>query len=428
MIFSSRARGLNKILELPGPRANFVDNPSGKAENDHLLVLPIEGNLLCPHCKAENSAEQKFCGQCGQPLQNPVLNAETLAALDARIQSVIDRRLQDSNTIEIKTAQAIVTRITDWAKLFALVTAVPLAILLATLGIWGVTSFLDFRHKVDNGRAQVEADIQNARDVIKNTRSDTDSLKNEVNAARAQLGALPSDVKTLQSKVARLEEKIGFVPSASLTPQLKAKLQAALEGFRNYCRSIGFRQQPGEVKLRLEENLEKDKFTAAYYDPGTSQMIVDAGRASDPSFALREYMHRTLYQKQGLEPTANHPAEWYAIESGLASYLPSSFQDSPHAAFYDLTQVVQLPEQRSDLGIAMGWGVQVWGSAFWEIRKAMGRDDCDKLLVRFWNSLDPDAKAPYTAYAVAQFLKLYADSGGKDQAGIRAIFARRGMV
>jgi outer membrane murein-binding lipoprotein Lpp len=386
-----------------------------------------EMSLLCPHCSSQNPPGQKFCGECGHSLQNPVPDSETLAAFDARIQAAIDRRLQDQSIVEIKTAQAIVTRVTDWAKLFALITAVPLAILLATLAIWGVTSFLDFRKKVDSGKEQITADIQSARDDIKKTHNDTESLKNEVNAARTELGALPNDVKTLQSKVSRLEEKIGFVPSASLTPQLKSKLQAALNGFQAYCRSVGFHPQPGEVRLRIEENLEKDKGTAAYYDSSNSQMIVDAARASDPSFALREYMHRTLYQKVGLTGTSNHSTDWYGIESGLASYLPASFQNTPQAAFYDLTQVVQLPAQRSDTGSMTELGVQVWGSAFWELRSTMGREACDKLLVRFWNSLDPDAKGPYSAYAVSQIMKLYADSGGKDTATVRAIFSRRGI-
>jgi hypothetical protein len=208
---------------------------------------------------------------------------------------------------------------------------------------------------------------------------------------------------------------------------LKSKLQAALAGFQAYCRSIGFHSQPGEVRLRIEENLEKDKGTAAYYDSVNSQMIVDAARASDPSFALREYMHRTLYQKEELATNVSHSSEWYAIESGLASYLPASFQNTAHAAFYDLTQVMQLPAQRSDMGAAMGWGVQVWGSAFWELRNTIGREACDKLLVRFWNSLDPETKGPFSAYAVSQLMKLYADSGGKDTATVKAIFSRRGI-
>jgi cell division protein FtsL len=194
--------------------------------------------VACLHCNSENPVGQKFCGECGQPIQESILNAGMVAAIDSRIRAEIDKQLQDQSTLEIKTAQAVVTRITDWGKLFALITAVPLAILLATLGIWGVTSFLDFRKKVDSGKAQIAEDIKNARDDIQNTRNDTIRLKADVDAAHAELGSLPSDVKSLQSKVATLDEKIGFVPTSGLTPQLKTKLKSALDGFQSYCRSI----------------------------------------------------------------------------------------------------------------------------------------------------------------------------------------------
>jgi hypothetical protein len=266
--------------------------------------------LACVHCNSENPAGQKFCGECGQPIQDSILNAQMVEAIDARIRAAIDKRLQDDTSLEIKTAQAVVTRITDWGKLFALVTAVPLTILLATLGIWGVTSFLDFRKKVDSGKAQIAEDIENARDDIKNTRSATVRLKAEVDAVRAELGSLPSDVKSLPSKVAKLEERIGFVPTPGLTPQLKTKLKSALEGFQNYCRSIGFHPKVGEVHVRIEQDLEKTQSTDAYYDPNKSEMIVDASRACDPSFALREYMHRTLYPKDLLNGSPTQSAEW----------------------------------------------------------------------------------------------------------------------
>jgi cell division protein FtsL len=357
-----------------------------------------------------------------------------VAAIDVRIRAAIDKQLQDQSTVEIKTAQAVVTRITDWGKLFALITAVPLTILLATLGIWGVTSFLDFRKKVDSGKAQIAEDIKNARDDIQNTRNDTVRLKAEVDAAHAELGSLPSDVKNLQSKVAKLEEKIGFVPSPGLTPQLKTKLKSALDGFQSYCRSIGFHPKAGEVHLRIEKDLEKKMSTDAYYDINKSEMIVDESKAGDPSFALREYMHRTLYPKDLLNaPLLNVPrahsasAEWYAIESGLASYFPASFLNTSHTGFSDLSQMEQLPAKRSDFGEAMGWGIRVWGSAFWELHNTIGQENCDKLLVRFWNSLDPNDKGPYTSYALSRLLDLYRDSGGKDSVTVKAIFSRRGV-
>ena len=61
----------------------------------------------------------------------------------------------------------------------------------ATLGIWGVSSFLDFRKKVDSGKAQIAEDIKNARDDTQNTRNDTIRLKADVDAAHAKIGVPP---------------------------------------------------------------------------------------------------------------------------------------------------------------------------------------------------------------------------------------------
>jgi hypothetical protein len=311
---------------------------------------------------------------------------------------------------------------------------VPLTILLATLGIWGVSSFLDFRKKVDTGKTQIAEDIKNAREDIQNTRDDTVRLRAEVVAAHEELGSLPGEVKTLQSKVSTLEEKIGFVPSPGLTPQLRVKLQSALEGFQSYCRSIGLHPKAGEVHLRIERDLEKHMHTDAYYDASKSEMIVDASKANDPSFALREYMHRTLYPGDFFAgPATNLPhvrsdsAEWVAIESGLASYLPASFLNTSHAAFDDLSQVEQIPSERSNIGMATVWGSRVWGSAFWELRRTIGQENCDKLLVRFWNSLEPNEKGSYTTYALSKLLKMYQDSGGRDSTAVKSIFSRRGI-
>jgi hypothetical protein len=119
-------------------------------------------------------------------------------------------------------------------------------------------------------------------------------------------------------------------------------------------------------------------------------------------------MHRTLYPKDlfnGPLPNAPpaHPpsAEWYAIESGLASYFPASFLNTSHTGFSDLSQLEQLPAKRSDLGEATGWGIRVWGSAFWELRNTIGQENCDKLLVRFSELNSVVSFQPFSAASIS---------------------------
>jgi hypothetical protein len=383
--------------------------------------------MTCPYCKSENISGHRFCGACGKPIDGPALDAALAEAIDARIHSVIDRKLQNQNLVEITTAQAVVTRITDWAKLFSLVTAVPLAILLASLAIWGVTSFLDFRKKVETGKAEISSDINDTRNELATTKKTTEELKTAVQAAKDELGSLPLDVKSLQSKVAKLEEKIGFVPTPELTPQLKTTLQSILVGFQGYCKTIGFRPKAGDVHVRIERDVEKTKGTAAYYDPRTSEMVVDAAHANDPTFALREYMHRTLLPEGKFTSNGGYPLELGPIESGLASYFPASFLNSSKSEFYDLSQLAKAPEIQV-MGETMG-GIRVWGSAFWELRTLMGKQACDTLLVRYWDSLDREHRGDnFGSYAVSSLLQLYRETGGKEVDSAREIFARRGLI
>jgi hypothetical protein len=71
--------------------------------------------MFCPACNSENPDAKKYCGDCGSLLQEDALNT----AIKKEVARELDARLKDQKVFEIETTQAIVSRVSDWAKLFA---------------------------------------------------------------------------------------------------------------------------------------------------------------------------------------------------------------------------------------------------------------------------------------------------------------------
>lgn len=376
--------------------------------------------MLCHWCKADVFTGAKFCSQCGR---RPILNIDPdlLEYLDETIREAVRARVTDQKVLEIETAQEITGRIVNWAKLFGLIVALPLALLTATLTIWGVTSFLDFRGKVNAGRAEISRNIETSKATIKKTTAEAGELGNELATTRAELGSLPNDVHALQSRVSQIEEHIGFVSSPALRPSLKANLEALLQQFQKYCRGIGLSIRPGTVKVHIYPTELPEHGKAAYYDPATSEIQVLSDFADDPSVVLREYMHRQL------SLVAVKSVDLRAVEAGLSCYYPASFRDVALCGGWDLNNMDSYEHHRSENPeLAVVWGVNVWGGLFWEMRKVLGHEKCDEVLVTFWDQvLSNKSKQEFPQYAATILLENVAKIAPTETARIRSMISAR---
>src|SRR2546423_1299158 len=110
-------------------------------------------SIACPSCTAQNPDDKKYCGDCGAPLhsQSPSFRDQ--------IQVVIKDQLKDQKVLEIETAQAIVARLLDWGKLFSIAVVIPLTILGAALGWFGVKTYSGFYTDVDKAKTDVIAEM-----------------------------------------------------------------------------------------------------------------------------------------------------------------------------------------------------------------------------------------------------------------------------
>jgi hypothetical protein len=307
------------------------------------------------------------------------------------VDNAVAAKLKDAKLLEVETTQAIVTRLTDWAKLFGFFLGIPLALLLGTLAILGIHTYTDFTGKVSEARKQ-------ALEPLAATSLEAKRIAEAYKNLGAQLRAtetLSSQVSALSNKVSQIEQVVRFRPSASLTPELKHNLGNLLRDYYGYLHSVGFSLAAEPPSLAIDPSAN----TNSYYEPSKNQITVSPDLASTMA-PLREYTHRVL---TALKPDGIQ-ADPTGIESGLADYFPSSFlKDSDFArdvwaVFKKVYPGMQLPSRdlnnrRSFTEIQPGRTEEhdagtVWGGAFWEMRQRIGQTTADHLLLVSWKNLD----------------------------------------
>ena len=57
--------------------------------------------------------------------------------------------MKDQRVVETETAEAVVAKVDDWAKLMGFFLGIPLATLAIGFGFWGVKTFSDFSNQVN---------------------------------------------------------------------------------------------------------------------------------------------------------------------------------------------------------------------------------------------------------------------------------------
>src|SRR5262249_41990668 len=97
------------------------------------------------------------------PAYAPEAVAPKSADLDLIVSNALAARLKDAKVVEIETAQAIAERFLAWAKSAAMLTAVPLALLVSVLGILGFSSWSDFTKRIDAANKDIAGKIEAAR-------------------------------------------------------------------------------------------------------------------------------------------------------------------------------------------------------------------------------------------------------------------------
>jgi len=226
-----------------------------------------------------------------------------------------------------------------------------------------------------------------------------------------------------------------FVPSSALTPELQRTLETSLQNFKAYLVKLGFGVPPETISVKISPGTMIDDQGVALWEPTTHSILVARAFASDQVSVLRQFAHELL------APSGTPSWDYYAIESGLASYFPCSFTDHPMVGdkASDAGKAILPPQdlrkrrkfaeiQLSKWDSVQNDGSEVWGGALWQMRELLGPEQADRLIANTWQSFS-SAKAANAYISFAK--KLLANSqpidGGRYTEQIRDIFKQRGL-
>ena len=236
-------------------------------------------------------------------------------------------------------------------------------------------------------------------------------------------------------------EGIVFEASPLLTTDLQRRLETAFAGFQNYFRELGYKPSGKPVGVRVDSQLTDN----AYYEGNENRIVLGANFAHDPDVLYREFSHHVLFHPY--QGSVQSEGDIRGIESGLADYYPCSYTDDPRLGEQVAPVLQKLYGEDSfnkpyirNLDNAIKFSDlppkspeqltgEVWGGAFWEMRRLLGQEKSDRLLFTIWRDFMESALVKKTGQAFVRLLLevIQAQDSEANSKAIKDIFARRGM-
>lgn len=325
--------------------------------------------------------------------------------MESQIEAVLSKKFKDQQLVEIELAQAVANRLTEWLKLFGFFAAIPIAILLGTLAIWGVTKFADVNEKLKTAKESADSlqqrasglsgqydRLSSAAEKYEALGKKYDSLGAKLDAVAARSEAINKEVQSVKTDISRISERIALVPSPALTPDLKKRLEDSIAGFDQYLIKCGYiPEQAGKVTVSVVESIEGN--LVSRYSALNRQMTVTRGYAAEPANVLRVYMNVVLTKKEG---EWEKWASYNSVNIGLETYFPASFLNKAPEAYFgsDWPTEISNSEQINTAGTALA-------QLLWIMRGQMDPKTLDRSILKSWNELQNSASD-------AHFEKLFA--------------------
>jgi len=234
--------------------------------------------MVCSACRSENPDGKQFCGDCGSLLQKTGLTA----AVQQEVARALDARLRDQKTVDVETSQAIVSRLSDWAKLFGFFVGIPLALLLGVLGFLGIKTYSDFSARVNQAKEEALRPLDSTKAEAARIAQAYKDLDTQLQANKQ----LANQVQALSEKVTTIEQAIKFKPSASLTPELKQNLGQVFGKYYAYLKGVGFPLAKNPPTAFVDPSVQENTY---YVPPPRNQIVMSPDFAQFQDAGLREY-------------------------------------------------------------------------------------------------------------------------------------------
>jgi hypothetical protein len=161
---------------------------------------------------------QLFCSKCGQSL-----SPDALASLGERLSAVESLLASNSKSseskeqkyLELETSERIVARVMKWAKMFAYLVGIPVAVAIIVLGLFVGKGELDLRSFVNDAKKEASGILQEAKDDSSEAkRSASDALNtaqqvnHEIHDTKTKIGDLKTQVDVQLSEVQKLASQL----------------------------------------------------------------------------------------------------------------------------------------------------------------------------------------------------------------------------
>ncbi|MEW6350176.1 MAG: hypothetical protein AB1646_14005 [Thermodesulfobacteriota bacterium] len=266
------------------------------------------------------------------------------------------------------------------------------------------------------------------------------SLATAVCVPAAGLGDQGRDQgRPVQTSFAALCPEARVMPSPVLSPSLKHYIESDVKSVCEYLARVGVKPDPRPIEISFNPRL----IDTAYYAGTGHRIVVATSLAVDIEVILRQYVHVALHSAVSDEARSVYVSLFPSIHSGLVNYFLASFHGYPVSrgiackntldvafirrldndlAYEQLPYRVVWPEKRDILA-------QVWGGLFWDIRKALGQEKADKMLLAALRSL---RASDFRADSAGRYPKRLLDAarlvdGGRHVAAIEKIMQRRNI-
>lgn len=372
----------------------------------------------CAKCQTAYAVGQRFCGNCGTPLDGSV---DVSKLIDDRLAA----RLKDQKLVEIETAQAVVARIGEWTKLFGFFIAFPLGILVIVLTVLGFRQYSDLVQTVKTSKEDLSKQLNDIKSEFaaaaasgKTARLEGEQLNRDIGEIRkvldlSQAARIRNELEQLSARVSGIESRFK-ISGSGMPGALERSLTASLAGFADYMEAIGFNAKQARATVTFEKQTDQGTSLNSYYDPSRARVVVDArlnkNLETDPSLVLWPYAQHlmVLENKIAIGPGDNAGA---ALGNGVPDYFVASYLNEPRLGLgfpgvakgylrnadnqrkFDPATVTE----PHDLG-------EIWAGVFWTVRKTAGQRAADRLVYTFWKSLRQADFAEGTGAAAARRL------------------------
>jgi len=226
---------------------------------------------------------------------------------------------------------------------------------------------------------------------------------------------------------------------SGLTPELTQAVASYLEDFKKYLVNLGFTVPTETISVKVLPGTAVESGGSrgvAFWEADNHSILAASAFASDRAMLLRQFTHAML------DPAETSPWDYFAIESGAASYFSCSFLNHPvvgdkaSAAGKAILPPRDLRKQRPFSAIDLKqWesiqndGSEIWGGALWQVRQLLGQAKADRLIADTWHAFGSEVEEgeAYASFANALLANAKSiDDGGRAKQ-MQAIFENRGL-